>query len=203
MISIIDYGVGNIQAIVNIYKSLHIPVKAVKDKDGFESTEKLILPGVGSFDHAMCEFEKSGMKNVVEEMVIQRKIPILGICVGMQMLADRSDEGIKSGLGWISGQVKSFATMNLPNLPMPHMGWNDVIPEPNSKLFSGIENDSKFYFLHSYFFECANREDSIATAFYGNNFSCTVNREHIYGAQFHPEKSHRYGISLLKNFAEL
>ncbi|XGC82265.1 imidazole glycerol phosphate synthase subunit HisH [Bdellovibrio bacteriovorus] len=203
MITIIDYGLGNIQAFVNVYKRLHIPVAVAKTKDDFAQATKLILPGVGAFDHAMERFAASGMQEKVTDMV-KGGMPVLGICVGMQMLADGSDEGVLSGLSWIPGRVRAFKEIpNLENLPQPHMGWNDVSPVAGCPLFKGIEENPRFYFLHSYFFEAKNTADIAATATYGLNFSCVVAKSNIFGVQFHPEKSHHFGVTLLKNFAEL
>jgi glutamine amidotransferase len=204
MIVIIDYGLGNIQAFVNVYKSLHILVKVAKVPTDLVGATKLILPGVGAFDHAMQSFNDSGMRSEVERLVLAEKIPVLGICVGMQMLANTSDEGHTQGLGWVSGKVTSFTShVDSSHFPTPHMGWNDVVTVPDNALFKGLVDDARFYFLHSYFFECANIEESIATADYGLSFSCAVVHQNIYGVQFHPEKSHHFGVQLLKNFAEI
>lgn len=205
MIALINYGLGNIQAFVNVYQRLHIPVTIATSAEEIRKADKLILPGVGHFDHAMQLFNASGMRDAVEQQVLQQQVPILGICVGMQMLANRSDEGSEQGLGWIDGEVKSLQTAIPPllNLPLPHMGWNDVSPVVANPLFDGFDvNDSRFYFLHSYYFACANAQHEIASAYYGLNFCCAVNRNNIYGVQFHPEKSHHFGEQLLKNFAE-
>ncbi|MBD3842189.1 MAG: imidazole glycerol phosphate synthase subunit HisH, partial [Campylobacterales bacterium] len=158
MIALINYGLGNIQAFVNVYQRQHIPVMVANTAEDIKSATKLILPGVGHFDHAMQLFNQSGMRETVEHRVLSEKTPILGICVGMQMLARRSDEGVEAGLGWIDGEVKALKTI-LPDdsaLPLPHMGWNDIAPNLVSPIFKGFDaQDSRFYFLHSYFFECA------------------------------------------------
>ena len=203
MIGIIDYGVGNIKAIANIYKNLNIPFKIVKDISEFENITKLILPGVGSFDHAMISLQNSGMKEKLDELVLEKKIPVIGICVGMQMLAKSSEEGTLNGLGWIDGIVKKFDKSKIKNAPLRHMGWNNLILEKKNKIFDNLEENPRYYFLHSYYFECENKEDVIATATYGEKFDCMINHKNIYGIQCHPEKSHHNGMQLLKNFGEL
>ncbi|MDN5054583.1 imidazole glycerol phosphate synthase subunit HisH [Aliarcobacter butzleri] len=203
MIGIIDYGVGNIKAFANIYKNLNIPFKIVKDISEFENITKLILPGVGSFDHAMISLQNSGMKEKLDELVLEKETPVIGICVGMQMLAKSSEEGTLNGLGWIDGIVKKFDKSKIKNAPLPHMGWNNLIIEKKNKIFDNLEENPRYYFLHSYYFECENREDVIATATYGEKFDCMINHKNIYGIQCHPEKSHHNGMQLLKNFGEL
>lgn len=203
MVSIIDYGVGNISAFVNIYKQLNIDVKIAKKESDLLDADKIILPGVGHFDYAMQRLNDSGMKERVHELVTIEKKPVLGVCVGMQMMAARSDEGISNGLAWIDAEVIKFdEKMQSAKLPLPHMGWNDVLATGENPLLYNLEENARFYFLHSYYFKCNNSENSIAQSDYGARFTCAVNSENIYGAQFHPEKSHHYGITLLKNFAE-
>lgn len=204
MITIIDYGVGNIRAFINIYKRLNIPIRIAKKTEDLEGVSKIILPGVGSFDYAMERLEQSGMRPKLNELVLEKKLPVIGICVGMQMLANGSDEGNLPGLGWIDASVRKFDVNKISFLThLPHMGWNDVIPATENKLLKGLEKDAKFYFLHSYYFHCNQENHSIAKSEYGISFSCAVNSDNIYGVQFHPEKSHEYGICLLKNFANL
>ena len=203
MIGIIDYGVGNIKAFSNIYTQLNIPFKIIKNIDDFFNVNKLILPGVGSFDHAMISLQNSGMKEKLDELVLEKKIPVIGICVGMQMLAKSSEEGTLNGLGWIDGIVKKFDKSKIKNAPLPHMGWNNLIMEKKNKIFDNLEENPRYYFLHSYYFECENKEDVIATATYGEKFDCMINHKNIYGIQCHPEKSHHNGMQLLKNFGEL
>lgn len=198
MLAIIDYGVGNINAFINIYKQLNIPIIRATNASHLDNITKLILPGVGNFDYAMEKFNISGMRDKVDELVLNQNIPVIGICVGLQMMANSSEEGHEKGLCWIDAEVQKF---NIKNLPLPHMGWNDIEVKPN-KLFVNLEVGSKFYFLHSYYFKCM-ENNSIATASYGVDFTCAINKNNIYGVQFHPEKSHKYGIQLLKNFVEL
>ena len=204
MLAIINYGLGNIKALTNVYKNLNIPFKIALSSDDLKNTSSLILPGVGAFDYAMRLLEQSGMRKSLNNLVLQHNIPILGICVGMQMLANSSEEGILPGLGWIDGIVKKFDSATLIHKPkFPHMGWNNVNSIKNSKLFQNIETGSRFYFIHSYYFQCHHNKDIIATTDYGIQFTSAVNTRNIYGVQFHPEKSHQNGIQLLKNFGNI
>ena len=204
MIALIDYGLGNVLAFANIYKRLGIPLVIAKKASDLQGATKLILPGVGSFDHAMELLHLSGMRETLQDLVIAHAVPVLGVCVGMQILADASEEGRLPGLGWIAGKVRRFdARQGGHTLRLPHMGWNDVAPVGASALFAGLEDDARFYFLHTYYFECAQAENALARAEYGQPFSCAVQSRNIFGVQFHPEKSHHFGTRLLKNFAEM
>jgi len=204
MITIIDYGLGNVLAFANVYSRLNIPFAVAKSSNDLINATKLILPGVGAFDHAMQELNQSGMRMMVEKLVINSGIPVLGICVGMQMLAKSSNEGTLPGLGWIDGEVKKFDISLMPRgANLPHMGWNDVKPVVDGGLFKNLGQDARFYFLHSYYFECHQQSDVLALTDYGGQFSCAVNRDNVYGVQFHPEKSHHFGSQLLKNFSEI
>lgn len=203
MIHILDYGVGNIQAILNVYKRLGIEADRARTSEDVCAARRLILPGVGKFDTAMELFDRSGMRGAVEERV-EEGVPLLGICVGMQMLADSSEEGNKPGLGLVPGRVRHFnSNQASASLPMPHMGWNDVAPTDGSHLFDNQESDTRFYFLHSYYFECADDSSVAARTEYGFGFHCAVSRGNVFGAQFHPEKSHHWGSGLLKRFSEI
>jgi glutamine amidotransferase len=204
MINIIDYGLGNILAFQNVYKRLNIDVGIARTPSDVREATKLILPGVGAFDHAMERLNASGMREAVDEMVLGKRVPVIGICVGMQMLAHSSTEGKLQGLGWIDGVVRDFkSSPEGASLPVPHMGWNDVHITGENPLFDGLQTEARFYFLHSYYFECRRQQDVIARSRYGEDFSCAVNAGNIYGVQFHPEKSHSFGTKLLKNFALL
>ncbi len=204
MITIIDYGLGNVRAFLNVYRKLNLDVRTARSAEELEGASKLILPGVGTFDHAMRRLTESGMRERLEELVLRLGIPVLGVCVGMQMLACTSEEGTEPGLGWIAGEVVSFRSREAcARLPLPHMGWNDVNRATESRLFDKLESGARFYFLHSYFFQADRTGDTLAVTTYGTEFSCAVNTANIYGVQFHPEKSHRAGTLLLKNFAEL
>lgn len=201
MIRIIDYGLGNILAFANMYKRMNVEAGIARTAGELAGATKLILPGVGNFDHAMGLLNASGMREPLDEMVLGGKVPVLGICVGMQMLAHSSTEGIAPGLGWVEAEVKGFAGLGRPDLLLPHMGWNDVRPAPGEALFAGLEDEARFYFLHSYYLECARPADVAAVSGYGADFACAVHAGHIHGVQFHPEKSHHFGAQLLKNFA--
>lgn len=202
MIRVVDYGVGNIQAFLNMFKRLGLPAERAKAADDLADATRLILPGVGSFDHAMTLLNQSGLREPLEARVLGDKVPVLGVCVGMQMLAAGSDEGELPGLNWIPGRVRAFAeTPASANLPQPHMGWNDLNVQPGSLLFADSEAKPRFYFLHSYYFDCVDRSHVAATATYGLDFDCVVSSGHIHGVQCHPEKSHHFGAQLLKNFA--
>jgi glutamine amidotransferase len=204
MIGIIDYGLGNVRAFANIFKGLAVPALIVRSAHDLAQVSKLIIPGVGAFDHAMQSLHDSGMRETLDEMVLQRQVPVLGVCVGMQMFACSSKEGVLPGLGWINADVKKFdRSINAKRLPVPHMGWNDVRPVKQSDLFKRLGEEARFYFLHSYYVDCRTAGDGVAVADYGGDFVCAMNHENIFGVQFHPEKSHQDGIQLLRNFAQL
>lgn len=203
MITIIDYGCGNIRAFLNVFNRLNIPVTVATTKEEVKKASRIILPGVGAFDFVMQSFNKSGLRDIVEKKVLEEKVPVLGICAGMQILAESSEEGYEPGLCWIPGKVRQFDASCVPyKTKIPHMGWNEIVPN-GSNLFKGIESGSRYYFVHSYYFEATNKSNTIATSNYGIEFSAAVAKESIFGVQFHPEKSHSNGMSLLKNFAML
>ena len=206
MISIIDYGTGNLFAISNIFKKSKISYQITNDKEEIENSSKFILPGVGSFDKTMQTLTESGILDTLYEQVIIRKKPLLGICVGMQILSEHSEEGNQDGLGWIKGKVKRFDKDKLKklNLYLPHMGWNSIESDKNSNsLLHNLDFKKGFYFLHNYFFEPELENNILAASNYGNKFACIVGNDNIYGVQFHPEKSHINGVQLLMNFANI
>ena len=204
MITIIDYGLGNIRAFVNVYERLNIKTKVAHNAGDLSDATKIILPGVGAFDYAMKQLNASGMRDELDNKVLGEKTPVIGICVGMQILANSSEEGILPGLGWIDGEVKLFDTSKIQHKTrLPHMGWNNITPLNGHELLNGLDVQSRFYFLHSYYFVCHNENEIISTTEYGISYASAVNRENIFGIQFHPEKSHSNGIQLLHNFAKL
>lgn len=204
MITIIDYGSGNISAIGNIYERLNIDYMIAKTPSEIIGAHKLFLPGVGAFDETMILLENSGFRKALDIEVLINKVPIIGICVGMQVLGGSSEEGKLPGLGYIKGQVKRLDENLLIKKPsLPHMGWNNISLRRQSPLFEEIDTVIGFYFLHSFIFECDNHSDVLATTEYGQTFASAINHENVYGIQFHPEKSHNNGVSLLKNFANL
>ena len=203
MISVIDYGCGNTHAFINAFKRLNVTAKIARTVAEVEKAKKIILPGVGSFDYVMNNFNKSSLRDIVEQKVMVEKIDVLGVCAGMQIFADTSDEGNEKGLGWIKGEIRLFNTNKITHkTKLPHMGWNTINPK-KTPFFKGINHQSRFYFVHSYYFENHYPENMISTTNYAGVFTSAVNNKNIYGVQFHPEKSHENGLQLLRNFATL
>lgn len=200
-VTLVDYGLGNIQAFAHIYQRLNIPVVVATTAEQLARAEKIILPGVGAFDWAMTRLNDSGLRDTLDELVLRQQVPVLGVCVGMQMMAHRSEEGELPGLGWIDAEVVRFDPVQISHAPLPHMGWNDVRPAASDSLLRGIEAP-RYYFLHSYCIVPRQPADVLATARYGSDFTAAVRSGHVFGTQFHPEKSHQWGIDLLRNFAE-
>ncbi len=204
MIAIVDYGSGNVGAIANIFKQLKVPHCITSNPEQLEAADRYILPGVGAFDTTMHTLHQSGLVEVLHQAVIQQKKKILGICVGMQILADSSDEGTLPGLGWIPGHIRRIDISTLADFPkLPHMGWNAVRLLQDLPLFQQVDAAQGFYFLHSYYFAAENTAHITATVHYGSPLPCGVMHNNIFGLQFHPEKSHANGVAILRNFVDL
>lgn len=201
MVVIIDYGMGNLGSIKNMIKKIGHSSEITNDPERIKNAKKLILPGVGKFSRAMANLDNLKLTELIKEKAVQGT-PLLGICLGMQLLADDSEEGNVAGLGLIPGHVRKF---NLaPEFKVPHMGWNTVDYALNCPLFAACEKfeEVRFYFVHSYQYECTDQKNVIGTTQYGKRFTSVVQAANVYGVQFHPEKSHKYGMQLLKNFIE-
>ena len=204
MIGIIDYGSGNVHAIATIYKNLNIRCEILTKPEDLNKADKLILPGVGAFDAVMQQLIDSGIKKELNNLVLNKKVPILGICVGLQVMGDVSEEGKLSGFGWIPGKVKKFNEDKILFKPkLPHMGWNKIKDIQNHSLFVDIDHDFGFYFVHSFYFDCKNKSNVLTSTNYGGEFTSAICSDNIIGTQFHPEKSHGNGVLLFKNFAHL
>jgi imidazole glycerol-phosphate synthase subunit HisH len=204
MIGIIDYGVGNILSVANMVKKVGgIPI-IIKNHNELNTLKpnKIILPGVGSFDASVLLLHDGGWVKELNKFIEQPKNKLLGICLGMQLMFEGSDEGSLSGLGWIKGKVKKFI-FNGNKIKVPHMGWNIIHPRKNNKLFDLNNEEKRFYFVHSYYANCVDKNDVTATCNYGFDFTCAIEKNNIMGVQFHPEKSHRFGMALMKKFLEL
>lgn len=202
MIAIINYNVGNLFSIRNMFKRIGVESCITNDKAIIANASKILLPGVGHFDYCMQQFNDSGLKPVIEKKVLVKKTPTLGICVGHQMLFEKSEEGLEKGLGWLPGEVVKFDAARMPaSYKIPHMGWTDVVIQNKAILFSNIA-EPRFYMVHSYYVQCSD-ELVAATAEYGYPFVAAVEKDNIFGTQFHPEKSHKFGMQLLKNFSNL
>lgn len=204
MLTIIDYKAGNVRSIQNMLKKIGYK-SIISDKiEDIEKAEKLILPGVGSFDYGMVQLEKSCLIEMLNKKVLTDKTPILGICLGVQLMTKLSEEGSKNGLGWIDAQTVAFEKSKLPdNYKIPHMGWNEIVYNKQSKLFQNLhETPPRFYFVHSYHLNANNENDVLATTNYGYEFTVGLEKENIVGVQFHPEKSHKFGMQVLRNFVE-
>jgi glutamine amidotransferase len=204
VIAIIDYGSGNVSAIANIYKQLKIPHAVTADHKEIATAERYILPGVGAFDKVITDLESRGLRRVLDEQILQHKKKVMGICIGMQILAESSEEGELPGLGWIPGRIRRIDETLIHSKPkLPHMGWNSIAPQRPTPMFRELDLDRGFYFLHSYFFDAAHQGDVLATVSYGRELPCAVARDNVFGMQFHPEKSHANGMNIFRNFAEI
>lgn len=203
MITVLDYGSGNIAAIGNLLRLSNLPHEIVQSPDALRSASHILLPGVGAFDNTMAAFRKSGVEDALRERTAAGAA-LLGICVGMQVLADSSDEGRLAGLGFVPGRVRRFdpQTISIAS-KVPHMGWNSIAQSGDHPLLAGVDLARGFYFLHSYYFECSRQDNVLATTDHGRPFHCAIGNGRVYGVQFHPEKSHDNGIRLFKNFMSL
>jgi glutamine amidotransferase len=203
-IVIVDYGVGNLGSIQNMLTRLGAIVETTSDPRVIERASKLILPGVGAFDAGMGQLITSGLKSILDDAALVRKIPIAGICLGMQLMTESSEEGTTPGLGWIAAKAMRFNPTSDEILKVPHMGWNTVALAKNSPVLQFVEKDARFYFVHSYFVRCKNAGDVLLRAQHGlTTFDAAFQNENLYGFQFHPEKSHRFGMALLRGFVEV
>jgi glutamine amidotransferase len=202
LITIINYNLGNTKSIKNMLAYLGIESQITADPTEIAAAERLILPGVGHFQHGMEQLNQLGLVDVLKDAVLENQKPILGICLGMQLLTKHSEEGNNEGLGFIDAQTKKFQLKDT-SLKVPHMGWNTVAFQKESALINAISGQPRYYFVHSYFVECAQQEDILCTTHYGQDFVSGFQRHNIFGLQFHPEKSHKFGMELLANFCKL
>jgi glutamine amidotransferase len=202
MITIVNYGMGNIGSMLNMFKRIGVIAKIESDPEIIQRANKLVLPGVGAFGTAMnCINTVPGLREVLEHKAMVDRIPILGVCLGMQLLTRSSEEGVIPGLGWIPGNTTRFPKQN--GLKVPHMGWNVALPNAPSLLTAQVGSEPRYYFVHSYCVHVDDPAHSFMRTHYGIDFDSAIGRDNIYGVQFHPEKSHRFGMQILKNFAEL
>lgn len=203
MLTIIDYGVGNLLSIRNMLKRIGVDAAISSDKNDIAQADKLILPGVGHFKYGMQQLQKSGLIDVLHERVCLQKVPILGICLGVQLFTQSSEEGDTPGLGWIEGNTVAFNRNSLgKNLKIPHMGWSEIHGYEKSALFTGMPHEPRFYFVHSYHLQLKSESDALAYTDYGYKFAAGIEHDNILGVQFHPEKSHKFGMKLLENFVK-
>lgn len=204
MISIINYGLGNLASVANMIRKAGGTAVVVNQPGDLVQAKKIILPGVGAFDRGMQLLREGGWIEVLNQKVMEEKVPVLGICLGMQLMCQSSEEGTLPGLGWINATVLRFQTSESQPIRIPHMGWNYVHPQKSHDLFHLSEDAVyRYYFVHSYFVQCANANDVLATCNYGSSFTAAFSCNNLHGVQFHPEKSHRYGLELMKRFNQM
>jgi len=202
MITIIDYKTGNLGSIQNILKRIGEESVITSDKNEIARAKKLILPGVGTFDTGMSNLMELDLVDILNEKVLGEKTPVLGICLGMQLLSNSSEEGTIPGLGWINAETMRFRFVNTTEYKSPHMGWNFVKQYKESNLFHDMYPNARFYFVHSFFFRTKDTSDVLTSTVYEIEFTSSIEKENILGVQFHPEKSHKFGMKLLKNFVD-
>ncbi len=203
MITIINYGMGNLGSVQNMLKRIGVATRVTSDVKEIEQAEKILLPGVGAFDAAIQKIDELNLRSVLIHKALEQKVPFLGICLGMQLLTRSSEEGVLKGLDLVPAQAIKFKFDNNPSLKIPHMGWNFVKQNNSSKLTEGFTEDYRFYFVHSYKVVCDRNENSILKTNHGGEFDSAIQKDNIFGAQFHPEKSHKYGMHLLTNFSKI
>lgn len=202
-VCLIDYSLGNLNSVANMIRHVGGNCRIVSAPREVETAEKIILPGVGAFDMGMTALRNTGLAEGLSVAVIDRKIPVLGICLGMQLMARQSEEGSLPGLGWLDADVRKFRFPDESKLKVPHMGWNSVDTAKANPLLDSTEGEQRFYFVHSYYVVCRHSVDILATASHGIHFCAAFQKDNIFGVQFHPEKSHRFGMALMKRFLEL
>jgi glutamine amidotransferase len=197
---VVDYGMGNLASIVNMLRKIGTQATISGDPDVIEKASRLILPGVGAFDSAMRRIQTGGLREVLDHKALREKTPIIGLCLGMQLLTNGSEEGSEAGLGWVPGHATKFSNKDYPEIRIPHMGWNTAHRVREDELTAGFDADPRFYFVHSYYVTCDEPADVVLTARHGVEFHAALHRDNIFGVQFHPEKSHHFGMTLLSGF---
>lgn len=202
MVAIVNYGLGNLRSILNMHKRLGIDAVITDEPAAIRSADRLIIPGVGHFSKGMQNLQASGLKDLLDEEVLINKKPVLGICLGAQLLTQHSEEGNVDGLGWVEASTVKFDSNRLQGLKIPHMGWSDIALKDDSPLWNDLPAEPRFYHVHSYHFVFEKPEEISATATYGYEFVCAFRKGHIFGTQFHPEKSHKFGMLVLENFSK-
>lgn len=202
MIVIIDYGMGNLRSVQKAFERIRVTAAISSDQNDIKTAEKLVLPGVGHFERGIANLKDRGLLELLNEQVQDKKKPILGICLGMQLMTEFSEEGNCNGFGWLKAKTQKFS-FRANGLKIPHMGWNNLFIKNSDTIFKNITADNFFYFVHSYYVSCENENNILAETNYGNKFVSSFQKENIFGCQFHPEKSHDSGLQILKSFSEM
>lgn len=203
MIGVIDYGLGNINSVKNVIDHVGGACRIVRSPSHLDGVTKIVLPGVGAFDHGMEGLREGGWIEELDVLVREKRVPVLGICLGMQLMCKSSEEGQSSGLGWIDAHARRISFPDLPRLKVPHMGWNAIEVRKSSPLFDSGMGALRFYFVHAYYVVCTNPADVVATVMHGRELTAAFSSDNIFGVQFHPEKSHRFGKSVMRRFVEM